>query len=152
MKRLYRPAEPPPAPEWASLLDGFVGQPLTGVSRLAWHTTTGTEHPERGPVQLRFTDDAGLVFDSGFDWRLQAAPTTAGDDSWRDPYDHVWQSEGWLLRDASGEPPFAAVIGRAFLGWRELLDEVGDQIGVHLDFGAGVRLMIIEGEVSPEQD
>lgn len=150
MKRLYQPAEPQPAPEWASLLDRHVGQPLTGVSRLAWHTTTGTEHPERGPVQLRFADDAGIVFDSGFDWRLQAAPTTPGDDSWRDPYDHVWQSEGWLLRDASGEPPFDSAIGQSLRGWQELLDEVGDQIGVQLDLGVELRLMVVEGEICPE--
>ncbi len=69
---------------------------------------------------------------------------------WLDAYDYVWEGGArWLLREASRELPFAAVIARPLAAMETMYNEVNEMTGLRLDFaGEPLTLKTWEGEVT----
>lgn len=128
----------------------LIGRTLVRVERLGWPG----HDPGVGPVHLVFDDGRGLLLEARSDWSLEQVATGPADRTWLDTSDYEWEGARWSLRDASAEPPFAAVIGLALVSLAPVHNEVGEVTGLHLDLG-GHRLSIAtwEGEVTtpPEE-
>ncbi|WP_433199354.1 hypothetical protein ACQP00_26830 [Dactylosporangium sp. CS-047395] len=117
--------------------------------RLAWHWPGDPVEHNAGPVHLVFDDGRGLVLDGRSDWTLRLTETEPGDDSWLRMYDYDFDGGRWLPRDATSEPPFAAVVTRTLDGAEQLRNQFGELDGLRLHFGGRtVTLRTVEGEIT----
>ena len=131
------------------MLDEVEGRELRVVERLAWHPSDGLEpNLHSGSVHLWFDGGRCAHFDAASDWTLSWSVTGPGDNDWLRQYDY--EAEGrWLLRDASSEEPFAAVLGRRLVSTEPLFNDVDEVTGTLLRFDeTELTLSVSEGELS----
>lgn len=132
--------------EWGSAL---IGRGLVKVERLGWCESGALAERAVGPVHLVFDGGRGLFVSGRSDWSLEVVETAPGDSAWLTAYDYDWHGSRWVLRDASGEAPFAAVIAERLAALEPVRDEVGEVVGLDLGFGGRtVTLRMSEGEVT----
>ncbi|SNY49621.1 GNAT family N-acetyltransferase [Paractinoplanes atraurantiacus] len=129
-------------------LNELIGHRLVKAIRLAWQQPGEPSDLRTGPAHLAFDDGRGILFDCRSDWSLEWILTSSGDD-WRSGYQYPDPDGRWIPRDASAEPPFAAVAGRSLSGGAPILNQVGEVTGLRLDFGGReVTLRTWQGELT----
>ncbi|MFI6079204.1 hypothetical protein ACIA5C_47660 [Actinoplanes sp. NPDC051343] len=130
-------------------MEMLIGRKLVRVQRLSWHQPGEADNLSVGPVHLVFEGGQGIFFAGGSDWSLELVETDPESRVWLDVYDYDWYGSRWLLRDASGEPPFAAVVAQPFVAMEPVRNEVDQVIGVNLNFGGQtLTLQTWGGEVT----
>jgi hypothetical protein len=125
-----------------------IGRRLRAVERLMWIQIDGSSDPRVGPAHLHFDGGVGLFLSGATDWCLDVDLTRAGDESWLVPFDYADPAGRWTIRDASGEQPFRAVLGRLLGGCGAIRNEVGEVVGLNLAFeGNTIELRVHQGEL-----
>ncbi|GIF26631.1 hypothetical protein BJ973_001076 [Actinoplanes tereljensis] len=129
-------------------MDALVGRKLVKAERLGWCLAGKPDDLSAGPVHLVFEGGQGILLDGQSDWSLKLMETYPEDRTWLDAYDYDWEGARWLLRDASSEPPFAAVMARHLVALEPTYNEVNEMTGLSLNFdGHPLTLKTREGEV-----
>ena len=138
--------------------DALRGHQLVKVARLAWSDVAWSDFAlsnkvrpcdlSVGPVQLVFEDGRGIVVSGRSDWSLDLVETQANDEDWLAVYDYDDNGASWVLRDASSEQPFATVLGRTLGDWELIRNEIGEAVGMTMDFdGSSLVLKTWGGEI-----
>jgi hypothetical protein len=128
-------------------MDEVIGARLLGVTRLSWQESGAPVSLASGPTHLVFEDDRAVLITCRSDWSLELVEVTPGTD-WRQAFAYDVGGGSWVARDASSESPFDLAVGRALIGWALQLNELGEPVGVAMDFGdVRVALSAWEGEV-----
>lgn len=130
-------------------VDSLVGRRLVAVERLSWTASDGSADQRVGPVHLHFDGGRGALLSGESDWTLGVRATRSGDESWLVPYAYEIDGCRWVPREATDEPPFAGLRGAPLTSAESIRDEVGELIGMSLEFDRGtVVLRLTEGEVA----
>jgi hypothetical protein len=128
-------------------MDDFIGARLRRVTRLSWAAPGAAAVLASGPTHMAFDGDRSMLITCRSDWALEWNGTAPGE-GWLQPFAYEAGGGRWVARDASTEKPFGDAIGRALTGWAPEFNELGEPVGVALDFeDMPVALRSWEGEV-----
>lgn len=93
--------------------------------------------PKPEALELQWDDGSTTVFDTNSDWTLSVSMQ-----AWRDPFEGVdvndpsWDLGRWTKEPVAETEPLGAIIGDALRGSMPRLNEVGEFVGLDLQFGA----------------
>jgi hypothetical protein len=130
-------------------MDTLIGRELVKVERLGWYQAGQLDDLNAGPVHLVLEGGHGIFLAGMSDWSLELVETGPADGAWLEAYNYDCSGSRWLLRDASSESPFAAVIAKPLFELEPMRNEVDEVIGLNLNFGGQtLTLQTWEGEAT----